>query len=90
MNTNCLAGMKCPECGSEGPFRIDVLTTVTMYDDGWSENVSDTIWEDDSGCSCDACDYGGEVCDFKVDSVKNSEGSSTCDTTSSTSTKEAS
>ena len=65
MNTNCLKGIQCPECGSEGPFRIDVSTTVTMHDDGWDENVSDTTWEDHSWCCCDACDCVGVVADFK-------------------------
>jgi hypothetical protein len=65
MNTNCLKGIQCPECGSEGPFVIEVSTTVLMSDDGWDENVSDTIWEDDSYCRCDNCDRVGDVGDFK-------------------------
>ena len=36
-----------------------------MSDDGWDENVSDTIWEDDSYCRCDNCDRVGDVGDFK-------------------------
>ena len=65
MNTNCLKGIQCPECGSEGPFVIEVSTTVLMSDDGWDEHVSDTIWEDTSYCRCDDCDHVGEVADFK-------------------------
>jgi hypothetical protein len=32
-NTNCLAGIRCPECGSEGPFVIEVTHQVVMGDE---------------------------------------------------------
>jgi len=65
MNTNCLKDIQCPEWGSEGPFVIEVSTTVLMSDDGWDENTSDTIWGDTSYCRCDDCDHVGDVADFK-------------------------
>ena len=64
-NINCLKGIQCPKCGSEGPFVIEVTTTVLMSDDGWDEHVSDTIWEDTSYCRCVDCDHVGKVVDFK-------------------------
>ena len=65
MNTNCLEGIQCPECKSEGPFVIEVSATVLMSDDGWDEHVSDPTWEDTAYCRCDDCDYVGKVADFK-------------------------
>jgi len=64
-NTNCLAGMKCPKCGSLGPFKIDVVTTVLMSDDGSDSCIdSDVRWADDSPCICVACDFNGASKDF--------------------------
>lgn len=72
MNTNYLIGMKCPECGSEGPFRIDATITVTIHDDGREENFSETTWKNDSWCCCEAWDCGfvGVVADFKEQETK--------------------
>lgn len=64
-NTNCLAGMKCPKCNSLGPFKIDVVTTVLMSDDGSDSCIdSDVRWADDSQCVCVACDFNGASKDF--------------------------
>lgn len=35
-NTNCLAGMKCPRCNSEGPFKIAVSIMAMVHDSGVS------------------------------------------------------
>ena len=69
MNTNCLKGMQCPKCGSEGPFVIEVPATVLMSDDGEVEHAIDTIWEDTSFCGCDDCDHVGDVADFKQQEI---------------------
>tara|TARA_A100001515_G_scaffold22984_1_gene17719 strand:+ start:278 stop:502 length:225 start_codon:yes stop_codon:yes gene_type:complete len=71
MNKNCLAGIQCPECLSDGPFVIEVSSTVLMSDDGWDENVSDTYWNDSSYCRCDKCDHVGIVSDFKQQTNEN-------------------
>jgi hypothetical protein len=64
-NTNCLAGIRCPSCGSEGPFIIEVTQQVRMYDEGSEECGSDTQWEDESYMRCEACDFDGTASDFK-------------------------
>jgi len=64
-NVNCLEGFKCPECGVLEPFYIEVITTVTMFDEG-SDNHGDLTWEDDSYCVCSECEYEGKVKDFKT------------------------
>ncbi len=67
-NDNCLAGMRCPvpECKSEGPFHIDVTTTMLVHDDGTDPIVADTHWGDDSWCMCAACDHTATVKDFTI------------------------
>ncbi len=56
MNSNCLEGIKCPACGSEGPFVIEVRTQVLMYDEGSEDYNSDSHWDNTSYMRCDECD----------------------------------
>lgn len=65
-NANCLAGMKCPKCGSLEPFGIEVTMTVTMCDDG-TDDYGNSEWEDTSYCECRACCFHGIAGDFRVD-----------------------
>lgn len=62
-NTNCLAGMKCPKCGSEGPFDISVQAFARVHDDGVDE-VWDFEWQNESPCDCRECKFEGKVEDF--------------------------
>lgn len=64
-NTNCLAGMKCPQCGSLEPFRIETTTVMAWTDEGEGEYASPE-WTDDSYCECLECDYQGSVADFRT------------------------
>ena len=67
-NENCLAGMRCPECGSLEPFRIGITTVMQFTDEGedfLNDKGSDQEWTDDSFCECCACDKSGKVKDFK-------------------------
>lgn len=65
MNSNCLAGIKCPKCGALAPFCIEARIVVRAYDDGTEHiNGADTYWDEDSACVCDACDYSGKVKQF--------------------------
>ncbi len=64
-NHNCLEGIKCPICGSEGPFIIEVRTQVMMYDDGSEECDSDIHWDGDSYMRCSYCDEDGLAKDFR-------------------------
>lgn len=66
MNSNCLQGFECPDCGSEGPFRIEVSAMAVVYDDGVDE-VEGVEWEDTSTCWCLACMSAGEVKTFRAD-----------------------
>ncbi len=66
MNNNCLEGIKCPICGSEGPFIIEVMTQVMMYDDGSDDYTSDIHWDGDSYMRCYRCDEDGPAKHFRT------------------------
>jgi hypothetical protein len=67
-NEHCLAGMACPNCGSEGPFRITVLTTVLMYDEGseYDKMGSDLEYDETAYCECYECHHPGTVEGFTL------------------------
>lgn len=63
-NSNCLAGMRCPKCGSYGWFSIHGKALFVVDDDG-SSDFTGLEWEDSSFCACSQCDFEGKVRDFK-------------------------
>jgi len=65
-NDNCLIGMACPECKSQGPFDIECKSTFTVWDDGTDLEYTGPDWEDDSPCSCRQCNHEGTVADFTI------------------------
>lgn len=69
-NTNCLQGIACPKCKSQGPFKIDCHILMRVTDDGTEEMGGDTDWDDDSYCECFACGHHARVSDFKIDNKR--------------------
>ena len=65
-NVNILEGMRCPECKSDGPFRIRCEVLVLMDDDGTLDDLSGSEWTEDSQCECDSCDHAGTVKDYTI------------------------
>lgn len=65
-NENCLAGMACPHCGSEGPFLIEATSCFKMTDHGTEEH-RDVQWTPQSTVTCCACDTGGTVGTFTIE-----------------------
>jgi hypothetical protein len=63
-NTNCLAGMQCPSCKSDGPFKIAATALFTIHDDGTGE-FGDVEYDGGSYCECPQCDFDGIVDDCK-------------------------
>jgi len=54
-NTNCLAGWRCPHCGSRGPFRVDFVAhgTCWLSDDGIDdEKRGGTDFPEDGFAEC--------------------------------------
>lgn len=66
LNTNCLAGFRCPNCGSRGPFRISATSLFTISDDG-SWDFGEIEYDSGSYCVCAACDHDGIIHDFEVE-----------------------
>jgi hypothetical protein len=62
--------MQCPECGSEGPFRIRCEVMVLMGDDGNLDDLSGSEWGADSLCECDNCDHSGTVKEFTINETE--------------------
>ncbi len=74
-NDNCLEGMRCPQCGSDEPFRIAVTQTVLMYDAGSEDDAmgGDMDWDESSSCECQACHHAGTVAHFRVPAPRGAE-----------------
>jgi len=68
-NENCLDGMVCHVCKSNGPFRIVTLCWAEVHDDGISE-TQEHEWDDKSCCVCVDCKFTGKVKDFRARSEK--------------------
>jgi hypothetical protein len=62
-NTNCLLGIRCPECGNEGRFYISALVTANVTDEG-AEARGDMEWDGGSAILCPQCERAGKVDDF--------------------------
>jgi len=71
MNENCLEGMRCPRCGSYGPFRIGVRMTLLVHDDGTEVQSTDVEWDEESFCACTECSMRGIVRDFYEEDEEN-------------------
>ena len=55
-NENCLKGMRCSKCGSEGPFKINVSAMAVIHDDGVAE-YTEPDWPDHTFCACNQCGH---------------------------------
>lgn len=63
-NENCLKGMRCPTCGSYGPFQIACTVLGEVSDDGVSEGTH-WDWDDKSFIRCKCCRHEGDVGEFQ-------------------------
>ena len=66
-NTNCLKGIKCPDCGNEGRFLIDAMILADVTDDGadYSDGC-EMSWDDASMTRCPDCERDGPLSDFRA------------------------
>ncbi len=72
-NDNCLAGMACPQCGSDGPFSITGTATFVVYDDGTDLEYFGLEWDDDAYCGCN-CGHDATVTDFTTSTPAPEDG----------------
>jgi len=63
-NENCLQGIRCPACDNEDRFRIQVLATATVTDDGAVVEHGDMEWDATSYAECPNCHEHGELAHF--------------------------
>lgn len=62
VNSNCLEGLRCPNCGQNNCFVITAIrhAQVHLYDDGTDESIYGSVeWEDNAPCSCPECNWAG-------------------------------
>ena len=64
-NTNCLEGMCCPKCESEGPFDIEAKSLFLEVTDDGTNFSEDVEWDDESFCRCCECGREGTVADVR-------------------------
>ena len=64
-NSNCLEGVECPRCASQGAFRIAATALFDVEDDGTGD-YEDVEWNDRSYCECKNCHAFGMVYDFQI------------------------
>jgi hypothetical protein len=64
-NTNCLDGIRCPECRNHSSFYISALVTAKVTDDG-AEAAGDLAWDDESPILCPQCEHSGIVSEFNA------------------------
>lgn len=64
MNTNCLDGLRCPNCGSEEPVWIEAKAEFKVYDSGTDE-YHDVEWDENSPCRCGQCRHWSTVAEFR-------------------------
>lgn len=65
-NTNCLAGIRCPECGYEDRFFIEGMSVFEVLDDG-TEGHADIEWtstKDGGTVRCGECGQIGDLDTF--------------------------
>lgn len=64
-NTNCLEGIRCPNCGSLGPFLVISECLAIVADDG-VEQTSDHDWSYSKVCACQDCWFEDAYSAFKL------------------------
>jgi hypothetical protein len=66
-NENCLAGIRCPQCGNEDRFLITSTILADVTDGGADiADGSDIHWDDASMTHCPDCDMAGPLIHFRT------------------------
>ena len=64
MNNGYLMNMKCPQCSSEGPFRIYIEGWATVHDDHVTD-YDEINFKDDARAYCITREFGRTVQDLE-------------------------
>jgi len=69
-NSNCLSGIRCPDCGQSDEFAILVTHEVLFTDDGtdfYDKRIDrDISWDSESYIRCLGCEHEGTVEEFTM------------------------
>jgi len=71
-NTNCLEGVRCPQCGYQDHFFISGTSLFSVYDDG-TDSHEDVEWDDASYIRCASCRHEGTLRVFRFELRKEEE-----------------
>lgn len=63
MNTNCLEGLRCPQCGNNAKLVIAGNSFFEVTDDG-TESHGDVEWDNNSATRCPECHFAGLLKQF--------------------------
>lgn len=71
MNTNCLAGMRCPKCGQEDQINVAAKIWTSVIDNGTDDDLQDdhnVEYDEDSEAACPdpECGFTGTWGDFQI------------------------
>jgi len=64
-NTNCLEGIRCPECGQTDRFEIVGTAVFDVTDDG-TDNFHNVEWDNESSTCCPDCGHRGKLDEFRT------------------------
>ena len=73
-NTNCLEGIRCPDCGNEDAFYVESTAVMYVTDEG-AECRNDIEWDNDSHAVCPSCEKAGKLADFRAEPAAQKTGS---------------
>lgn len=71
-NHNCLEGIRCPNCGHEDRFNIEVRCFAEFTDDD-CETYGDNEWDEKSSIQCYECDHQGIIEEFCIEAKETQE-----------------
>lgn len=66
VNTRHLVDMGCRQCGSRGPFSIELKCLATVMDTWIDHGIGTDTWGLDAKCICSRCGFVATVADFTV------------------------
>ena len=60
--------LKCPKCGNEESFRLDVraIADYNQVNDSFDEIEEATFLDDGGGCSCKKCQHDAPIEEFET------------------------
>lgn len=70
-NTNCLAGLRCPQCLQEDKILLQASCWVAMTDDGTDPyddelKIQEVDWDDATPAVCPKCNFAGRMVAFQI------------------------